>query len=713
MAQRVGKYEIIEVLGRGGMGVVYKAVDPAIGRTVALKVLLPGDSQSGEMRERFLREARAAGGLQHPNIVVIHDLGEDAGNLYIAMEYLEGRTLADLIGSSGARSDAWAALDVMAQVARGLHYAHQRNIVHRDIKPGNILVTADGVAKILDFGIARAGDQRMTKTGEVMGTIFYMSPEQINGQQLDGRSDIFSAGIVLYELLTGEVPFEAESTGATMMRILTAPTPSLSTRAPLSPPALDAIVGRALGKKPEDRYATAAEFANALTDAMKLCEVSPPLGETKPPPATIRATSPAAEMQATVLHRQQAFTVTTNPVFLNDLAEAKAAANGGTGAAAAARSAVEPLVSSGAATETATDPPASAATRVKESLAPSAAAEPWSWWRLFWPAKDVRHTVITARFAAGVSICVALGWAALAVAHVLEYSPAADPQHTAEELFIAGTAAFTYAFLAKQVLRFSRTAALLSPPFFVALCWWVLEEAPDLTFLREHLEQPGFGSWSLLFLLLLSQVAGIRAAFAHHGAPRRTPSQPWRRRLWRMAVSFGVYFCILGALAYVVYGEILPSQEARAMRALLREQREIKPFLRETLGGSPETVPGYYVGTLFGSGLKFAKIEMVVNLAADGKLVGCFAIHRPLFGSGALTGSHLGPLYWLWVESGDTVMTLNGDRAGADLTGTYTVKNKITEHVEPKGTFNLYRDSVRSVDSTFAPLTCPDDSVIE
>jgi serine/threonine-protein kinase len=195
--ERVGKFEIVEELGRGGMGVVYKAIDPGIGRTVALKVLPPAGTQSPELRERFLREARAAGRLQHPNIVVIHEIGEDHGNLFIAMEYLEGETLAQRISREQGKPQVGDVLDIMAQVARGLSYAHERGVVHRDIKPANILVTMDGTAKILDFGIARAGDQRMTKTRPVMATIFYMSPEQINGQKIDGRSDLFSAGIVL------------------------------------------------------------------------------------------------------------------------------------------------------------------------------------------------------------------------------------------------------------------------------------------------------------------------------------------------------------------------------------------------------------------------------------------------------------------------------------------------------------------------------------
>ncbi|MDP9268089.1 MAG: serine/threonine-protein kinase [Acidobacteriota bacterium] len=274
--QRFGRYEVVEKVGSGGMGVVYKAADPSIDRTVALKVLPAGDNGSAELRARFQREARAAGRLQHPNIVVIYDIGEQDGSLYIAMEFLEGQTLADRIATQIGPPDVSATVDIMAQVARGLHYAHERGVVHRDIKPANILVTREGIAKILDFGIARAaGDQRITKTLQVMGTVFYMSPEQINGQQLDGRSDIFSAGIVLYELLTGAVPFEADSTGATMMKILTAAVPPLSGRVPVSPGVLDDLLHTALAKKPEERFVSAANFAKALDAAKKICEEKP------------------------------------------------------------------------------------------------------------------------------------------------------------------------------------------------------------------------------------------------------------------------------------------------------------------------------------------------------------------------------------------------------------------------------------------------------
>jgi|GEM_PF-5699018 len=260
---RFGKYQLLELLGTGGMGAVYKAVDPHIGRTVALKLLAPGMQQNAELRERFLREARAAGRLQHPNIVVIHDLGEEAGELYIAMEFLEGETLAEQLKQRRSLPVP-EAVEVMAQVAKGLHYAHERGVVHRDVKPHNIMITRDGLAKIVDFGIARAGDQRLTKTGQVMGTVFYMSPEQINGRPLDGRSDVFSAGVVLYEMLTGRVPFEGESTGATMMKIIMEPTPPLRMLAPLSPPELEKVVMTALAKQPDERYASAAAFAKAL-----------------------------------------------------------------------------------------------------------------------------------------------------------------------------------------------------------------------------------------------------------------------------------------------------------------------------------------------------------------------------------------------------------------------------------------------------------------
>ena len=265
--RQVGKYQILEQLGAGGMGTVYKALDPALGRTVALKLLSPGLQRDPAARERFLREARSAGGLQHPNIVVVHDLGEQAGELYIAMELLAGDTLTARLERRGP-FPVPEALDVMTQIANALHYAHERGVIHRDVKPQNILVTNEGVAKLVDFGIARAGDQRLTRTGQVVGTVFYMSPEQINGKPLDGRSDQFSAAVVLYELLTGKVPFEGESTGATMMKIISEPMPPLGTSAPLAPPELETIIGTALAKDPAARFPTAAAFAKAL-DAIR------------------------------------------------------------------------------------------------------------------------------------------------------------------------------------------------------------------------------------------------------------------------------------------------------------------------------------------------------------------------------------------------------------------------------------------------------------
>jgi serine/threonine-protein kinase len=194
--KQIGKYDVLEVLGRGGMGVVYKAMDSRIKRLVAIKMMTGEVAKDPDYLKRFYREAQSTGILQHPNIVVVYDLGDEEGNPYLVMEYLEGITLDKVIA---ARSELliYDKLNILIQVLEGLAYAHQRGIVHRDIKPQNIMVLRDRTVKIVDFGIARMGNTGLTKTGQVIGTITYMSPEQINAAAVDGRSDIFSAAVVL------------------------------------------------------------------------------------------------------------------------------------------------------------------------------------------------------------------------------------------------------------------------------------------------------------------------------------------------------------------------------------------------------------------------------------------------------------------------------------------------------------------------------------
>ncbi|MCU1220951.1 MAG: serine/threonine protein kinase [Candidatus Angelobacter sp.] len=262
--QTVGRYEITGELGRGAMGVVYKALDPTIGRTVALKTMrldVHGlDAQ--EMVRRFQNEARAAGVLNHPNIVTIYDAGQQDGIFYIAMEFIEGTTLHELLAEKRVLATE-EVLQLTRQICRGLDYAHSNGIVHRDIKPANIMITGNGTVKIMDFGIAKSGGQ-VTNTGQVLGTPNYMAPEQVKGRQLDGRSDLFSLGVILYEMLTGEKPFVGQNVTTIIYKIVN--------ENPITPrdldvtvhPGLSAIVTKALAKAPDDRYQTGADLVRDL-----------------------------------------------------------------------------------------------------------------------------------------------------------------------------------------------------------------------------------------------------------------------------------------------------------------------------------------------------------------------------------------------------------------------------------------------------------------
>jgi serine/threonine-protein kinase len=267
----LGRYRIERELGRGAMGVVYLARDPKINRLLAIKAIALAAEFSGVdlagARERFFREAEMAGRLNHPNIVVIYDAGEDQGLAYIVMEYLRGAHLSDNTTSSRLLSAA-TVLDICARVADALHFAHRQNVVHRDIKPANIMFDADNNAlKITDFGIARLTDGGSTKTGIVLGTPSFMSPEQLEGRRLDGRSDLFALGVSLYQLTCGQLPFRADSMTALMHKIANEPHTPLSTIRPDLPEALDRIVNRALAKAPQDRFQTGAEMATALRAA--------------------------------------------------------------------------------------------------------------------------------------------------------------------------------------------------------------------------------------------------------------------------------------------------------------------------------------------------------------------------------------------------------------------------------------------------------------
>jgi eukaryotic-like serine/threonine-protein kinase len=266
---QLGRFRVLGELGRGAMGVVYRAEDPALGRAVAIKTItLTGtEEERAHFEARFLQEARAAGGIVHPAIITIYDVGREGDVAFMAMELLEGRELRDLIrGGSLAPSEA---VEIAARVAEALAVAHERGVVHRDVKPGNIMVLSDGRVKIMDFGIARLRDPDVkTATGMMLGSPRYMAPEQVSGEPFDHRADIFSLGVVLYEMLTGITPFSGDDITQLMYQVVNAAAVPPSHVNRTLPPVLDYILARALKKNPADRYGSAAEFAGDLRDAI-------------------------------------------------------------------------------------------------------------------------------------------------------------------------------------------------------------------------------------------------------------------------------------------------------------------------------------------------------------------------------------------------------------------------------------------------------------
>lgn len=266
MISHLGRYEILSELGQGAMGVVYKATDPLIDRVVAIKTinLSLAQEEKEEYEARFYQEAKAAGRLSHPNIVTIYDVGKSGDVAYIAMEFLQGRELRDIL-NDGELMPVDQVLDVVSQVAKGLAYAHEHGIVHRDVKPSNIMVIRDGHVKITDFGIARMESAAVrTQTGMVLGSPKYMSPEQVMGKFIDQRSDNFSLGVMLYEMLTGQAPFNGENVNAIMYQTLNVTPPPPSTLNPSVPDMLNFIVAKALAKDVDDRYQNAKDFAADL-----------------------------------------------------------------------------------------------------------------------------------------------------------------------------------------------------------------------------------------------------------------------------------------------------------------------------------------------------------------------------------------------------------------------------------------------------------------
>lgn len=261
----IGKYRIIELVGEGAMGVVYRAVDSVLERTVAIKVMNESIARQEDLRKRFLHEAQAAGSLQHPNVVCIYDLGEVDGHLFIAMEFVQGVDLERLI-ELGEPLSLQARLDIIIDVLTGLAYAHKRGIVHRDIKPANIRVADDGRAKIMDFGVAHLASSSMTSTGSILGTPSYMAPEQITEGKTSAATDIFAVGGVLYQILAQMKPFDAPTLQNLFFKIITEHPRPVTELMPGLPPALDRIVRKAMAKEPAQRYASALDMANDLTN---------------------------------------------------------------------------------------------------------------------------------------------------------------------------------------------------------------------------------------------------------------------------------------------------------------------------------------------------------------------------------------------------------------------------------------------------------------
>jgi serine/threonine-protein kinase len=264
----LGRYSIERELGRGAMGMVYLGKDPKIGRTVAIKTMVLAQEFEGEkleeVKERFFREAETAGRLNHPNIVTIYDVGEDEDLSYIAMDYLKGHNLLAYCKSEQLLP-AKEVLEVLVKVADALDYAHENGVVHRDVKPANIIYDREtGVMKVTDFGVAFLTDSSKTKTGTILGSPSYMSPEQLAGMKVDGRSDLFSLGVTLYQMLTGELPFIGESLASLMYKIANEKHPDVRLFRPDLPSCVSRIINKALAKEPENRFQSGERFSSAL-----------------------------------------------------------------------------------------------------------------------------------------------------------------------------------------------------------------------------------------------------------------------------------------------------------------------------------------------------------------------------------------------------------------------------------------------------------------
>ncbi len=316
---QLGRYRIVAELGRGAMGVVYKAEDALLNRMVAIKtIIMSGDAgERAEYEARFYQEAKAAGGLNHPNVVTIHDIGREGETAYLAMELIEGFDLREMMRNG--RMALPLALDIAAQVADGLAFAHECGVFHRDVKPGNVMIARGQQAKIMDFGIARMRESDIhTRTGAILGSPKYMSPEQVSGERIDHRSDIFSLGVMIYELVTGAAPFSAAQVTQLMHLIATATPRTPSAVNPSLPAMLDLILGKALEKQLDARYQNAAELAADL----RACAAALP-AQPSPSPDDIDATvrldagDPATQKIDIAAAQTQPNSIATRTAMLN------------------------------------------------------------------------------------------------------------------------------------------------------------------------------------------------------------------------------------------------------------------------------------------------------------------------------------------------------------------------------------------------------------
>lgn len=264
--ERFGKYQVVSKIGQGAMGEVYRARDTALNRDVAVKTIQAGDSSDETLQKRFLREARSAAGLSHPNIITVYDFGQEHGRLYMAMELLEGTDLKKAISDRSLRT-LEEKLGIMEQIASGLAFAHENGVVHRDLKPANVHLQPDGTVKVVDFGLAKVSGSDMTRSGMIMGTPHYMSPEQVRGEKADARSDVFSLGCIFYELVTATKPFDADSMHAVLFKVLQEEPAPVRQLSPDLPVVVAQLIQAALSKDPQQRFANAAAFLEVLQSA--------------------------------------------------------------------------------------------------------------------------------------------------------------------------------------------------------------------------------------------------------------------------------------------------------------------------------------------------------------------------------------------------------------------------------------------------------------